>query len=119
MPKEKKMLEGICKFCGQSQLIEAETEDAANKKVAAACSCEEGQASRRIDAAREIVERDFKEFSGETVELIQRTVSAVNFGVVVSGTIKLNGTTKVAVALTSKDKIKVVRTDTEVSEEEI
>lgn len=119
MPKERKTLTGTCKFCGQSQMIEAETEDEANRKVTAACSCEEGQPARRIDDARVIVERDFKDFSGETIELIQGVVSAVNFGVVDAGSLKLNGVTKVAVALTSKEKITVVRTDTKVSKEEI
>jgi hypothetical protein len=100
-------------------MIEAETEEDADRKVTAACSCEEGQSARRIDNARVIVERDFKDFSGETVDLVQRIVAAVNFGVIGSASVKLDGTTKVTVALTSKDKIAVVRTDTEVYKEEI
>lgn len=119
MNDERKMLEGTCKYCGQSQLVEAETESEANNKATSICKCEEGQASRRIETAKSHVETKFEEFSKETIELIQSIVAGVNYGVIDSATLKLSRTVKVSITLTSKDKLSVTRTDTEVDKEEI
>lgn len=120
MKNESGMLNGTCKYCGQSQMVIADTEEKANEIAEAACSCKEGQPARRIKAARDKVDAKFEEFSEETVDLIQDCISAVNYGTIKSATINLNSTTKVSLAMTGNgEKISVTRTDTEVDKEEI
>ena len=119
MPKEKGMLTGTCKFCGLTQMVEAETEEEADKAVVADCTCEEGLSFRGIIAAEEVSKRLFTDFPDETIGFVNRLVSAVSCGVISSGTIKLNGITKATVSMTNKDKVKILRSDTEATEEEI
>jgi hypothetical protein len=111
--------EGTCKYCGQSQIVDAVDKESADQMATMNCKCEEGQAFRRIESAKSRVETKFSEFSGETVDLLKSIVAAVNYETIASATIQLNGLTKVKVLLTSKEKISVTRTDTEVDKEEI
>ena len=119
MPKENGTHEGICKFCGQSQIVDAIDKESADQMAVMSCKCEEGQAFRRIESAKNVIETKFDEFSGETVDLLKSIVAAVNYETIAQATVKLNGSVKVSVSLTSKDKISVTRTDTEVDKEEI
>lgn len=120
MLKEVKTLNGTCKYCGQSQMVSADTEEKANEMAEAACSCKEGQASRRIKSARDKVDAQFSEFSEETVDLIHDCVCAVNYGTIKSATLALDSTTKVSISISGNgEKIFVTRTDTEVAKEEI
>ena len=119
MPKGNATHEGICKFCGQSQIVDAIDKESADQMAVMNCKCEEGQAFRRIESAKSVIETKFEEFPGETVDLLKNIVAAVNYETIASATVKLNGSVKVSVSLTSKDKISVTRTDTEVDKEEI
>lgn len=120
MSKEAKMINGTCKYCGQSQMVSADTEEKANELAEAACSCKEGQPSRRIKSARNKVDEQFNEFSEETVDLIHDCVCAVNYGTIRSAALALNSTTKVSISISGNgDKIFVTRTNTEVDKEEI
>jgi len=119
MPKENGTHEGICKFCGQSQIVDAIDKESADQMAVMNCKCEAGQAQRRMMLAEKAVSTKLKDFGGDTIELARGIVKAVNYGSIDSATIKLNGSIKLAVSLTSKDKISVTITNTEVDKEEI
>lgn len=119
MAKEAKTISGTCKYCGQSQMVIADSDKRADEIAEAACSCKEGQPARRIKMARDKVDSKFKDFSDETVELINECVSAVNYSTVKSASLTLDSRTKVSISLVSGDKISVTRTDTDVDKEEI
>ena len=68
---------------------------------------------------REKVDAKFKDFSEETIELINECVSAINYATIKSATLTLDSRTKVSIAFVSGEKISVTRTDTDVDKEEI
>lgn len=119
MPKGSITHDGICKFCGQSQIVDAIDKESADHMATMNCKCEEGQAFRRVESAKNVIETKFDGFSEETVDLLKNIVTAVNYEIIASANIKLNGSVKVSVSLTSKDKISVTRTDVAVDKEEI
>jgi len=120
MSKETGTHVGTCKFCGQSQIGLTVTDDETDDQVATmSCKCEAGQIPRRMMLAEKSVSAKLKDFGGDTIEFARGIVKAVGNGSIDSATIKLNGSVKLAISLTSKDKISVTRTSTEVDKEEI
>lgn len=56
---EKKMMTGICKYCGQAQNVEASTKEEANKKATETCNCD-----------RAIIEKNYMEFCNAISDLV-------------------------------------------------
>lgn len=44
--KDKDLIGGVCACCGQTQMVEATTEEEANRIATARCRCEEGKKAR-------------------------------------------------------------------------
>lgn len=45
---EKKMITGVCAYCGQAQNVEAQNQEEANQKATEMCSCDKSVSSRYI-----------------------------------------------------------------------
>lgn len=119
---------GICRFCGQSVALdrEYETEDAANIAASETCDCPGAKTERatqkQIEAGEHRVRQVFGDEaerlgfrpvdSPEPIELMDKVVALIARGFISSATINIRGHGRAKLSITSKEKIKVERSET-------
>lgn len=119
---------GTCRYCGQVVSLEREheTEDAANIAAAEECSCYDARAERAVikqiaaahDRIRKIFGEEAEELgfqpiaAPEPLALLNDIAALVARGFITSAVINVRGRCKAKISLTSKEKIKVERSET-------
>lgn len=119
---------GICRFCGQSVTLEREydKEVAANIAASETCDCPGAKAERSIQRQIEAGERRVRQVFGgeaerigfrpvdapEPIELMDKIVALIARGYISSATINIRGRGRAKLSITSKEKIKVERSET-------
>lgn len=119
---------GTCRYCGQLVSLERErdTREAADIAASEECSCYEARAERTVRRQIENAQdRIHKIFGGEAEELGFRPIDApeplelmdeiavlVARGYISSAVINIRGLCRAKISLTTKEKIKVERSET-------
>lgn len=99
--EKRKSITGTCRFCGQTSLVEADTEAEANAIASKQCSCGEGEAYREKEACLDRIEeicRAPKEEAGvmpltfEEARLIRQIADRVAISAIDGASIDIKGT---------------------------
>lgn len=116
-------MEGRCKYCGQVIWVTAENSEDADAKAAESCDCGGYALERRlIDAKNVIAElcgeaaasKDKAVMLPNVIELLYAAVERINKEQVDKVTVSA-GKSQITLSITSGGKIKVSRTDKEIS----
>lgn len=118
---------GVCGFCGQYIEVDPHPSQVeADKTASEVCSCFEAKRMRRINEqiedAQEKIARlfgeeaeslGFKPINGRgPIELLEQIVGLIAHGEITSAAVNIRGQCKAKLSLTSKEKIKVSRSET-------
>lgn len=102
---------GHCKYCGQSMMTEAETQEAADYIAEMNCKCKEGMEHRNtenmIDDAKSNVISLFSDEDLETTDVMYKAIEALAAGSIKKCSIKINERTTCNIIRTSKDGIQI------------
>lgn len=110
---------GICRFCGQTQTIEAKTQEDADKAAALKCNCEEGEKFRRQEklhikingcAGENCKDFGFRPVNKEALELIHDIGDLVLYNEIQSVKFSIDNTI-VTLSRNSKGNVKVSRSE--------
>ena len=63
---KRKRLEGACRFCGQIQAVEADSQEEANRIATLNCNCDEAEAYRRKEDLMEIINQTCRDLPKES-----------------------------------------------------
>ena len=114
---------GMCKFCGQSNILETVKEESQEQLDAWAtekCDCEGAQKERKRIAMEEKATENIGELFGEydAGMILKAAVHSVAIGAINNIQINIGHGVKAVMSLTSEDKIKVKKTTTSTREME-
>lgn len=116
--------EGVCRFCGETEILMAESQEEADDQVTRQCRCKGWKKVKRSEEIEQTIWKlcaenwvcNFPKVDDETTILIANTAVAVNDGQIEKATFSVAGTT--ITMQPSGDRVKVVRqAKTEKSEE--
>ena len=74
-----KCMDGICRFCGQVQSVQADSQEEANRIVTLSCNCDEAEAYRRKEDLLELINQTCRDLPRESgfESLPERQVHAI------------------------------------------
>ena len=116
MAKDKEVVRGVCSYCGQTQMVEADSDEEANRIATENCRCDAGKKARNArqcaDNIEQICGSNAKEYGMEAVitdiiEALQGLGSLCVYGYIEAASIRLPDST-IAIKQT-KDGVAVSR----------
>lgn len=74
-----KNYEGVCRFCGQVQSVQADSQEEANRIATLSCNCDEAEAYRRKEDLLELINQTCRDLPRESgfESLPERQVHAI------------------------------------------
>ena len=109
MNDEYEAIPGICKFCGQAHAMGPGVEDP-DEIATISCECDMAVEYRAFQNAIKKIEDMFD--NGAIVQLLQEQARHVHEKLVMGVTVYIDPETKVKINRTTKNKLKIKRTDT-------
>jgi len=114
-----KVMNGVCKYCGQIISVSADTQDVADKLATEMCNCElakiAARTTRNIGEAKRLTEELFPASEDERnvglVQALHAIIDEIGLGTFKTASLQINGKISVAIGKTAKGSIKVARTD--------
>lgn len=118
---------GTCRYCGQVVNLDydEQTQEAADFAASEQCSCDEAKREcgvrKRIDAAKDRIRKifgadaekyGFQPVSAESLQMLDALAELTARGFITSAAVNVRGLCKAKITLTSKEKIKVERSET-------
>lgn len=103
---------GICIYCGQHMMVEAESQEQANKIASDECKCEEGREYRNMEQWKHDAKSNIDSLTEDIGEVCKKTmflvVDSIAAGECKRASIKINERVSINIAL-KKDCIDVER----------
>ena len=121
------VLRGACRFCGQYiEVGPHPSQEEADETASEVCSCYEARKARRIteqiEDAKEKINRVFGEEAEKlgfkpinspgSIQLLEEIASLIAIGEITAAAVNIRGQCKAKLTFTSKEKIKVSRSET-------
>lgn len=118
---------GTCRYCGQVVNLDydEQTQESADFAASEQCSCDEAKRERgvrkRIDAAKDRIRKifgadaekyGFQPVSVASLQMLDALAELTARGFITSAEVNVRGLCKAKITLTSKEKIKVERSET-------
>lgn len=74
-----KHMDGVCRFCGQVQSVQADSQEEANRIATLSCNCDEAEAYRRKEDLLELINQTCRDLPRESgfESLPERQVHAI------------------------------------------
>ena len=120
-------MRGACRFCGQYiEVGPHASQEEADETASEVCSCYEARKARRIteqiEDAKEKINRVFGEEAEKlgfkpinspgSIQLLEEIASLIAIGEITAAAVNIRGQCKAKLTFTSKEKIKVSRSET-------
>lgn len=122
-------LKGICKYCGQTNIISIKdyaSDEDKNDAATYVCNCDEASTKRKIKKASQLIKEAFQTeaegcgisaLTDEQVSILHRAAELAGNNLLLSVTVSYKNGVKALVKSNAKTEIEIQRTDTSVHKE--